>query len=133
MGVHVVASNARSVTALNKRVESGSGNLMLFHADWCGHCHALRPEWTRLKEMLAGFAVSVNELEHGAIAFINKNNLAPYCNVFGYPTIMFFKDNNRVQYSGARTAEAIRDWLMSLGVSPAPPKARPPPAKRARK
>lgn len=123
MGVHVVASNARSVASLNKRVESGAGNLLLFHADWCGHCKALLPEWERLKEMLSGFVVSINELEHSTLGYISKHNLAPYCNVMGYPTIICFKDNNRTQYAGVRTAEAIRDWVLSLGVSAAPPKS----------
>jgi len=135
MGVFVVAPNARSVASMNKRVESGAGNLMLFHADWCGHCQALKPEWERLKGFVANFALAINELEDRTLAFISEKMLAPYCNIAGYPTIVLFKDNNRFQYAGMRTAEAIRDWLLSLGVPPSPVRASSakPPAKRARK
>lgn len=119
MTSHVVAANARSVASLNKRVESGGANLLLFHADWCGHCQTLKPEWIRLKEMVAGFSLAVSELEHATLAFIGRKELAPYCNVAGYPTLMLLKGPGRSsQYSGPRVAESIRDWLLEQGVSP---------------
>lgn len=133
MTCHVVAPNARSVAAMNKRVEGGGANLLLFHADWCGHCQTLKPEWERLKGMVSGFALALNELEHTTLAFIGRKDLAPYCNVAGYPTLMMFKGQGRSQYAGPRTAEAIRDWLLEQGVSPAATRVpRKPRSKRPR-
>lgn len=123
MVVHVVAANARSVAALNKRVKSGAPNLLLFYATWCGHCQTLHPEWERLKDMVSGFALTMNELEHTTLAYIQKHDLAPYCNVAGYPTMVLFKDNGRAQYNGPRVAEAIRDWLQAQGVLNPKPKS----------
>ena len=126
MTSHVVAPNARSVASMNKRVESGGANLFLFHADWCGHCQALKPEWERLKGLVSGFALAVNELEHATLTYIGKKELAPYCNVAGYPTLILFKGQGRSQYAGPRVAESIRDWLLEQGVSPTQAASRAP-------
>ena len=121
--VHVVSSNARSVKAMNKRVQSGGANLLLFYATWCGHCQSLHPEWERLKGMVEGMSLTMNELEHSTLAYISKRDLAPYCNVAAYPTMVLFKDGSRAQYNGPRVAEAIRDWLQLQGVAPKVPRA----------
>lgn len=127
---HVVRPNKRSVASLNRRINGSAPVLVLFHADWCPHCIAMKPEWEQLVSRLSGTNARVFEIEHTVVEYIRRNDLASYANVFGYPTVTLFHNQSRSQYSGPRTAAAMEAWVLSAGVKPAAP--RKPRTKRTR-
>jgi len=82
-----------------------------FYAPWCGHCKKLAPAWSEL-------AVEINDdPEWGAqIASLDCTQHKEVCTengVTGYPTLKYFDGSGAagVKYTGARTKEALRDWL----------------------
>lgn len=85
--------------------------LIEFYAPWCGHCKKLAPAYdelgTRMKSVsnvvIAKMDATANEID------------VPGVSVQGYPTILFFKGNNKenpVKYEeNGREADDFIDWL----------------------
>ena len=88
--------------------------IVLFYVDWCPHCVSTKPEWEKLvKKMnntnVKGHNVKVNacNAEGSQVEqdFANENN------VQGYPTIKVIKEDEVVDYNGARNAEAMEEFI----------------------
>ena len=93
----------------------------LVHANWCGHCQHLMPEWNKMEENVSKNPKLNNkckiikiESEH-----INKE-LPKYAKmtqqknipVQGYPTIFMIKKNRMVDmYGGERSSGALEQWI----------------------
>ena len=88
--------------------------IVLFYVDWCPHCVSTKPEWAKLVE------------KHNNTKVNGKNVKVQACNcegseaeketandnaIQGYPTIKAIKNNENVEYSGARNAEAIEAFI----------------------
>jgi len=84
--------------------------VILFHADWCGHCQAFKPQWEALKPILDQAGIKHSEYEDKK----NKDKIKE-AKIEGYPTIRIKKDNEEYEYMGPRSAI---DILASLGVEP---------------
>lgn len=74
--------------------------LLLFHADWCGHCQRLMPNFDK-------FARNINRNKLNIIKF-NADNDQQYIKSFGingFPTILLHepKTNKFLTYNGDRT------------------------------
>ena len=90
--------------------------LVLFHANWCGHCKKMKPEWDKFKKdnnasNSGVIALDVESDENKEV--INKHGIK------GFPTIKFFPNgmnssDESHSYSGQRTSSAIINWLESV-------------------
>jgi thiol-disulfide isomerase/thioredoxin len=91
------------------------------HANWCGHCKDLIPEWAKMKKLFAGPKkykfVSIEQSNEGP----HLERLNKYLGIVedekkvklngGYPTI-FKALNGRVEYyEGPRTADKLAEWV----------------------
>ena len=88
--------------------------LVLFYVDWCPHCVSTKPEWSKLVDNMNNKEVNgVNVKIQGCNAegsdlekeFANEND------VQGFPTIKLIKNNDVVEYNGARNAEAMETFV----------------------
>lgn len=82
-------------------------NMMIdYYAPWCGHCKKLAPEYSKAAEILKNSPAKLAKVD------CTKNRqIAQKLNIRSYPTIMFNSKQERIKYSGKRTAKDISDWI----------------------
>ena len=91
---------------LDKWINSPDKTLVLFYADWCGHCNKLEPTWekaakkanTEKKNMVK---VNVGDKTPEQQALLEKYEID------GFPTILIFQNGKPTSYDGERTEEAF--------------------------
>ena len=91
---------------------TGTGNhkLVLYYADWCGHCKVCKPEFQKLG---AKQTIGARQVD---IAMVNAEKDAEAMKgvqVRGYPTIILYDPKGQVveEYQGERTEEAFHSFL----------------------
>lgn len=67
-----------------------------FYAPWCHHCQALAPSWLEMSKELQG-KLNVGEVNCDAEVRLCKD-----VRVKAYPTLLFFRGGERVEYDGLR-------------------------------
>jgi thiol-disulfide isomerase/thioredoxin len=99
---------------INKQVTVG-----LVHANWCGHCQHLMPEWNKMEHNIKNDQKLNKKCDIVKIDSEHVNNELPkYENMInqkipveGYPTIFLIKNKQIEKYGGERTAEALGGWV----------------------
>lgn len=67
-----------------------------FYAPWCHHCQAMAPNWAEMAKEMQG------TLNVGEVNCDIEKRLCKDARVKGYPTILFFRGGERVEYNGLR-------------------------------
>jgi protein disulfide-isomerase len=67
-----------------------------FYAPWCHHCQAMAPNWEQLAKEMKG------KLNIGEVNCEAEKRLCKDARLRGYPTILFFRGGERVEYEGLR-------------------------------
>ena len=67
-----------------------------FYAPWCAHCQAMGPNWIQLGKEMKG------RLNIGEVNCEVESRLCKDVHLKGYPTILFFRGGERVEYEGLR-------------------------------
>jgi thiol-disulfide isomerase/thioredoxin len=95
---------------LEEEIKKGN-TLVLFYADWCGHCKKIKPIWKEAED-------EIDEDEDKKMIKINCGDkkkehqaIAEKYNIDGYPTIILFKDGKPTQYKGPRTKDGFIEAL----------------------
>ena len=80
--------------------------LILYKAEFCSHCKAMKGEWEKVKTMYQGSSTQVETLDSEKDADAVKA-----ADIQGFPTIQLIVNNKTLTYSGDRTAAAISSWV----------------------
>ncbi|EMD63144.1 hypothetical protein GGP41_005166 [Bipolaris sorokiniana] len=75
-----------------------------FYAPWCHHCQALAPTWANLARQMKG------KLNIGEVNCDVEKKLCKEAHVKGYPTMLFFRGGERVEYHGLRGLGDLLDY-----------------------
>ncbi|KAI9821307.1 MAG: hypothetical protein M1827_004043 [Pycnora praestabilis] len=67
-----------------------------FYVPWCHHCQALAPNWAEMAKEMAG------KMNVGEVNCDVETRLCKDVRLRGYPTILFFRGGERVEYDGLR-------------------------------
>ena len=67
-----------------------------FYAPWCHHCQALAPSWAQMGKEMQG------KLNVGEVNCDKEARLCKDVRVRAYPTILFYRGGERVEYDGLR-------------------------------
>ncbi|KAK5686627.1 hypothetical protein LTS10_002749 [Elasticomyces elasticus] len=67
-----------------------------FYTPWCSHCQALAPNWAGMARQTRG------ELNIGEVNCETEKRLCKDVRVKGYPTLLFFRGGERIEYDGLR-------------------------------
>jgi glutaredoxin len=78
--------------------------VILYFAEWCGHCKTFKPEWKKLMQELDKKGIKYKDYEDSRDEAIIQS-----AGVKGYPTIKI----DGKEYNGTRTAIAIMEYLFS--------------------
>jgi thiol-disulfide isomerase/thioredoxin len=92
----------------NRENFSNGLTLYFFYADWCPHCRNFKPTWAELEN---DSSISANL--QGVDCTDNNNTpaLATKYGVSSFPTLILVNGSNKKEYSGARTASAIKSFV----------------------
>lgn len=74
----------------------GAGWFVKFYAPWCSHCQHMAPAWTELAREMKG------KLNVGEVNCEAESKLCKDVKLRGYPSLIFFKGGERVEYDGLR-------------------------------
>jgi len=67
-----------------------------FYAPWCPHCQHLAPNWSGMARKMEG------QVNIGEVNCDIEKRLCRDVKVKGYPTILFFRGGERIEYDGLR-------------------------------
>ena len=84
---------------------SKQNELMLFKADWCGHCKSLLPVWEKLSKD-SSLDISFKTFDSDK----NKSEMNKY-NIQGFPTLIYKVNDQLVEYNGSRDEQSIKDFI----------------------
>ncbi len=84
--------------------------LVLFYADWCGHCKKIKPEWDETAKEVNKEDKKMIKVNCGGGSEEEKEIMSKY-NIDGYPTIIVFDNGVASPYEGKRTKEAFKSAL----------------------
>lgn len=90
-------------------LQKAKSALVVFFTDWCGHCKALKPIYSKAADLAYEQGIL------GALAAVDCGAHYPICkqhNIEGYPTIKHFKNGKFFRdYTKERTTDAIIQFL----------------------
>jgi thiol-disulfide isomerase/thioredoxin len=84
--------------------KSDKSDIILFKADWCGHCKRFVPTWEAMQKKYK------NKYNFITIDSNDKEQLKNW-NVRGFPTIYVKNKNTAVEYEGSREEDDIIKFI----------------------
>jgi thiol-disulfide isomerase/thioredoxin len=103
--MHITVINVKTAQSLEDCMHKGNW-IILYYANWCGHCKVFKPEWERLKSMVPEH-INTAEIESEMIPQMpNKPQIQ------GFPTMKLYSNNKDIgDYNGERSGKAILTHL----------------------
>ena len=80
-------------------------SLILFHANWCGHCKSFMPIWNEFKTQINTKKYNIVEIE-SQNPFTNRINVLQ-----GYPTIFYIHNDKTIEYNESRDVNSLINFL----------------------
>ena len=101
------------VSELDARLAAPEKTLVLFYADWCGHCQRIEPVWDESAEKAKGRMLKRNVGEKTDDRELDAENkaLLDKFKIDGFPTILVFQNGKAEPYKGTRSVEEFLNNL----------------------
>lgn len=104
-----------SLRPMSEGFEGEEMAILIFKAEWCGHCQQAAPEFAKLLAAspidLSGKKAVVRMLD----ADQDKDAMAPYKDrVKGFPTILIQKGSELIEYPGERKSDDVIAFAKGL-------------------
>jgi len=82
--------------SLSPSKSNSAGWFVKFYVPWCTHCQHMSEAWTELAREMKG------KLNIGEINCESESRICKDVKLRGYPSLIFFKGGERVEYDGLR-------------------------------
>lgn len=94
---------------LDNQVKSGT-KLVLFYADWCGHCKKIKPIWDETAKEVNIDEVKMIKVNCGEGTDEDQRVMKKY-SIDGYPTIIKFVNGKASLYQGDRDSDSFKEMF----------------------
>jgi protein disulfide-isomerase-like protein len=78
--------------------------LVLFKAEWCGHCRNFKPTWEAMKNSLTNIDFKTYDAD-------NDESVMSKYGIQGFPTIVLEKNDKVIEYNGERSVDNIIQFV----------------------
>jgi thioredoxin-like negative regulator of GroEL len=96
------------MTAEKKLPDNTKITVILFKADWCGHCKEFKPTWEKIADM---YKQKYNFVVYDAD---NQTDKFKEYKVDAFPTVLVKNGSNVIPYDGDRSIDDLNNFLQSL-------------------
>lgn len=83
-------------------------DVILFKADWCGHCNRFKKDWIKLQNTCKG---NFNFITYDSDS--NKKEMVSW-GIDGFPTIIIKKENEALIYAGPNNYDSVLKFITSV-------------------
>ena len=94
--------------ALKNKIMKGGGNskktVILYKADWCGHCNAFKKTWERLQN-------EVKNVDFKTVDADKNSDEVASANVNGFPTIRMTINDVIHEFNQERSFENVKEFI----------------------
>jgi thiol-disulfide isomerase/thioredoxin len=90
----------------NATLKNKECSIILFYADWCGHCVNFKPVYVQFYEKVPSLNIAAVNSEH--------ENVIKAFNITGFPTLLKFKNGQKTGEITDRSLNGLIDSAMSL-------------------
>ena len=92
-----------------------NNEVVIIHADWCGHCQVLKPVIEQIQKVLKGVANAPKITLIEAAELSSKKDKMGLPDVDGYPTILRTSGGGKYEsYDGQRDFNSLKDWILKV-------------------
>jgi len=102
---HEKINEDKTKSKINKKLNS----LVLFYAEWCGHCKSLMPTWNALTDLIPKDLINMVKIS----CVKKQKECSTIKEISGYPTIIFvdMKLGKTITFNGNRNPESIIEFI----------------------
>lgn len=118
MGKVIIVKNSSSANQLRNAMNLGN-TLVLYHANWCGHCQRFQPDWKKLQTRVK------KELPNVCLGDVEETQMRSHMKdseVQGFPTIKFYRksdgsnkaneeNKNNIPFEGERSVDGLINFI----------------------
>jgi len=102
--------------SLKNIIKDNNGVIVLFYANWCGHCKVLKPAYkTFIDRNNKNVLIKAVDMSDNSNPLIEK--LSKMLNIQGFPTIISFDKEGNIfsNFNGKRTLDDLEKYAVYVG------------------
>jgi len=108
--MHIKVESGNDALNLSKLLNDGNW-MVLYYADWCGHCNTMKPEWQKVVGNLNNPQFNTNKVNVAEIESQHIGKLLNKPDIKGFPTIkMYNKGTEIADFKDERIASKIEEF-----------------------
>ena len=115
--MHIKVSSSADAANLSNLLKDGDW-MVLYYADWCGHCNTMKPEWKKVVNKMNirnnSRSNSMNKINLAEIESTHIGDLINKPQVDGFPTIKMYNNGSEVaKFEDERIADKMEKFALS--------------------
>jgi thiol-disulfide isomerase/thioredoxin len=108
--MYINVKSSSDASNLSNLIKSGDW-MVLYYAEWCGHCKTMKPEWQKVVSNLSNPKINTNKVNVAEIESSHIGNLVNKPEIEGFPTIKMYNNGKEIaNFDDARVANKIEEF-----------------------